>query len=467
MELTTLKLLLDKGVISKAEYESAINDVTDSTGTKAGDTSTVVMGKWAASLYGFVEADSIYDSTQSFTESAGNGLVAQPSAAGQNNGRVQFGARNSRIGFRLKAPEVGGIRTSAVAEMDFLGNQPTLVAGGGTGTSSEAQYYTNPAFRARHLYVKMETDVVDFLFGQYWNLYGWQSIYHPASVEIQGLPGQIYSRTPQIRISKTIKSDDFIFEAAVAAMRPVQRDSAIPNGQAGIRFGLPGWSGVMTNGSTGTSIQPLSIAITGDARSVRLPNYFKTPSDPFGGTQRLGTSVAVDALIPIIPAKKRQGNALTLNAELATGYGNADMYTGLTGGAPALMYGATTGAKPAAAATPVAIDPGIAIYDTAGNVHMIGWTSYLVGVQYTLPGLDGKYWLALNYSHLASSNLSNFVPGAAKVLDQRDFYDANLFADMGAAVRLGLEYAMFDDLYANSDTHARNNRVQFSAFYIF
>ncbi len=465
IELTTLRILLNKGIISQAEYDSASRDMGDSVGTKVGDTNTVVMGKWATTMYGFIEADSIYDSTQSFNESAGNGTISKPGTYGQDNGRVQFGARNSRIGFRLKAPEVAGIRTSAVAEMDFLGNQNPIGTGvSGTGTDTEAQYYTNPAFRARHLYLKVETDVVDFLFGQYWQLFGWQSGYHPASVEIQGLPGQVYSRTPQIRISKTVKTDDVIFEAAVAAMRPVQRDSALPGGQAGIRIAFPALTGVITNGSTGTSVQPASIAVTGDARQIRLPNYYTNPNDVGGGSSRMGTGFAVDAVIPIIPAKVRQGNSLTVNGEFATSYGAPDLYTGLSGGATVPVYGAT--AK-AAAATNADIDPGIAVYDNTGGVHLIQWTSYLVGVQYTIPGLDGKTWLALNYSHIQSANLGRFYSGVGKVLGKEDFYDANLFQDVGAAVRLGLEYAMFDDLYANSDIHARNNRVQFSAWYIF
>jgi hypothetical protein len=311
----------------------------------------------------------------------------------------------------------------------------------------------------------VETDAVDFLFGQYWQLFGWQSVYHPASVEIQGLPGQLYSRTPQIRISKTIKSDDVIFELALAAMRPPQRDSAMPEGQAGIRLGTPAWSGVMTNGAAGTSVQPLSIAVTGDARQVRLPNYYQSAANVGNGSSRMGTGIAVDAIIPIIPAKKRQGNALTVNGEFATSYGAPDLYTGLSGGATVPTYGPTKAAP--SGATNADIDPGIAVYDNTGGVHMIQWTSYLVGVQYTLPGLDGKTWLALNYSHIQSANLGNFYAGTGKVLHSEDFYDANLFQDVGAAVRLGLEYAMFDDLYANSDIHARNNRVQFSAWYIF
>ncbi len=90
--------------------------------------------------------------------------------------------------------------------MDFLGNQPqsspTVVAPStGVPTVSEGSYFTSPTFRIRHAALKLATPIVDILAGQYWSLFGWQSMFHPNTVEIQGVPGQIYARTPQIRLS--------------------------------------------------------------------------------------------------------------------------------------------------------------------------------------------------------------------------------------------------------------------------
>jgi hypothetical protein len=478
INLTTLRILKEKGIITQAEYDSAVRDMGESIGSRgAGEANTVVVGKWAATLYGFVEADSIYDSTQSLNDLAGSAQIQRLGTYAGNNARVQFGARNSRIGFRIKAPEVGGIRTSAQLEMDFLGNQlpvgPNNAAPTGTspaagstgnGTDTEAQYFTSPAFRVRHMNLKIETPVVDFLFGQYWQLYGWQSVYHPNTVEMQGVPGQLYSRTPQIRISKSVKTDSFLFEIAVAAMRPPQRDSAIPEGQAGIRIGTPAWSGVTTNGATGTSIQPLSIAVTGDARSFTVPQYANTATPTVSGPSKLGTSIAVDAFIPIIPAKKRQGNALSVSGEFSTGYGNADLYTGLSGGAPAPNYTVTT--KGVASTLSADVDPGLVMYDNLGNLHLIQWSSWLIGLQYYLPGLDGKVWLSGNISNVSSSNLQNGFGTPSKTRLSELWGDGNIFWDATDSVRLGFETAMFDDEYVDR-THAQNIRAQFSAFYIF
>ena len=487
LDLTTLGILKAKGIISQAEYDSALKDMGDSLGSKAADANTVVFGKWATTLYGFVEADSMWDSTQSFNDLEGNGAVVRNNTYASSNGRFQFGVRNTRLGFRFKAPEVAGIRSSAQIEGDFLGNQMPIGPAGaaystaglntspnstGSGTATEGQYFTNPTFRIRHAYVKLETPVVDLLVGQYWHLYGWQSVYHPNSVELQGLPGQLYSRTPQIRLSKTYKDSSFLFEIAVAAIRPPQRDADIPEGEAGIRIGTPAWSGVVTNGGTGTSVQPLSIAVTGDARSFRLPYTKANTNDVGGGNQKVGTSIAVDGFIPIIPAKKRQGNALSVLGEFSTGYGNSDMYTGLSGGAPATINPAAKVAT-GASAQALGIDPNFALYDNSGNLHLIGWTSYLFGLQYYLPVADGRMWISANISHIESPNLDKLAStvhgGSVKpggLLNSIDWGDVNLFADVTDAVRLGAEWALFDDTY-NDGQHTQNHRVQFSAWYIF
>ncbi|HLK38337.1 MAG TPA: hypothetical protein VKU41_16355, partial [Polyangiaceae bacterium] len=315
IELISLKLMLDKGLISQAEYDSAMHDLMESAGEHAGKEGTVVIGKWATTLYGFVEADTILDSTRGLNDLAGNAAIARPigSAGGGiagNNDQFTMGARNSRFGVRLKAPEVHGVRTSAMLEMDFLGNQPSQQAGAPTPSVSqgvnstgvgEGSFWTSPTFRIRHMNLKIETPVVDVLMGQYWQLFGWQSAYQPNTVEIQGVPGEIYSRTPQIRISKTVKASPITFEAAIAASRPVQRDSGYPDGQAGLRLAVDSWTGVQTVGSAGTQISPLSVAVTGLLRNVSV-NEFKAKQV---NTNDLGLgAIAVDGFVPVIPGTK-------------------------------------------------------------------------------------------------------------------------------------------------------------------
>lgn len=454
VELTTLRLLREKGVITQAEYDSSVRDLAESTGTQAGDALTLVVGRWSTTMYGFVEADHIFDSTESFNDLAGNAQVARPGTYQGDHPRLMFGVRNSRIGFRLRAPEYHRVRVSAMLEMDFLGNQPP--------GATEAALFTNPGFRIRHFNLKLETPIVDVLVGQYWQLFGWQSAYQPNTVEIQGVPGEVYSRTVQLLVSKSIRTQAFTLELAAAMMRPPQRDSATPEGQAGIRLSFNQWTGLMTSGSTGTSLMPLSLAVTADVRHFSLSEFSAMPKSSVGKT---GWGIAADAYLPLVRATPtHKSNALSVNAQYAFGYGTADLYTGLNGGVSFAALPNPTGATPAPVYTPN-VDPGLVVYDADGSAHLIQWQSAMVGVQYALPALNGRVWVAANYSHMDSNN--SFLHGAAaKVRRGLDWADANLFADVTPSVRLGLEYAWFDDHYADG-VNAVNHRVQLSAFYLF
>ena len=440
-------------MISQAEFESQERDLVESVGGKAIDAPTLVIGKWSTTLYGFVEADNIFDTTQSFVDLAGNNQVARPGTLAGNNARYTAGVRNSRIGFRIRAPEFHKVRTSAMIEMDFLGNQ--------AGTS-EAAIFTTPVFRVRHMMLKIETPIVDIMFGQYWHLFGWQSLYNPNTVEIQGVPGEIYSRTPQIRLSKTVKTDAITFEAALAMSRSPQRDSIAPEGEAGVRLAFNKWKTLQTMGSTGTTVSPLSIAVTGDIRHFELPEFKSSAVNTVG---KNGYAFAVDAFIPIIPVTdSRKSNALSINAEYSWSTGAADLFTQLNGGVsnPALPtpMGATT-----APTYNADVDSGLVAVNADGTFNTIQWQSALVGLQYYLPGLNGRSWVSGNYSHMESSN-SKYHGSPKSVRSSLDWADANIFADVTPSVRLGLEYAWFHDTYVDG-VSADNHRVQFSAFYIF
>ncbi len=486
--LSTLRVMHDKGILTDAEYASALHDVGDSTGARAADANSVVMGRWSLSLYGFVEADSILDSTQSFGALAGNAVLVRPSGhpaplpATQStytaeNGRVQFGVSNSRFGLRLRAPEVSHVRASATLEMDFMGYDPGPSYGSGSGRS-EGAVFTSPTLRVRHANVKIETPIVDVLIGQYWHLFGWQSDFHPNSVQIQGLPGQLYARTPQIRLSHAFKLGPTTLELAAAALRPPERDSMIPDGVAGLRFAIDEWTGLATSGSTGTSIRPAAIAVTGDMRTFVLPSFAQVPTD---GVTLTTASVAGDVFLPVIPAtKKKMGNSLSLTGEVVMGSGIADLYTGLTGGLTFPTLPNKTGLNPPPA-YPQNIDNGLVVFDNVNqDLHPIQWNTFMVGLQYYLPGLKGRVWISGNYSHTESPNIelytrpvsvlpnpnnSDYVSAAA-VRKFEDFFDVNAFFDPLPGVRVGLEYAYFNDRFVDG-AHSVNHRGQVSAFFVF
>jgi hypothetical protein len=483
VQLMSLRLMRERGIITQAEYDSAAHELAESVGTQAEAKEHVVVGKWSTTLYGFVEVDSIWDSTRSFNDQQGNALVARAGTTAGDNDRWQIGARNSRIGLRLAAPEFHSVRASGMVETDFLGTQLPVGTGPYSTTAgtnafygTEAAYFTNPTFRIRHMNLRVETPVVDILFGQYWQLFGWAATYQPNTLLFGGVPGEIYSRTIQFRVSKTVTTDAITFDAAVAAIRPAQRDSGTPDGEAGLRLAFNGWQGVQTVSSTGTQAAPLSFGVSGLLRHVAVNDLVPSGTT---NTQDLTTSAIVaDALVPVTRATvDKRDNALTLIGEFATGYGDADMYTGLTGGIgfPAVAGGYSPD-----------IDSGIVTFDTSGKLHGIQYTSYLVGAQYYLPVFDGRVWIAGNYSHLESANSHYYtfitnsgtkpplgcLAGAARtstscgVLAANDFFDVSLFVDPVSAVRFGLDYANTRTTYVDGIA-AINHRIQFSGFFIF
>jgi hypothetical protein len=425
-----------------------------------------VTSKFSGTLYGFVEFDSIFDSTQSFVDLAGNGAINRAPATtfGANHGRMTFGARNSRLGFRLKGPETESIKSSAMAEMDFLGNQPQgTPSPAGSPAVSESSFFTSPTFRMRHFALKMETPVVDVLAGQYWQLFGWQSLFHPNTVDLQGIPGQIYSRSPQLRLSHAFKSDDVTVEIAIAASRPPQRDSAIPDGEAGLRLAVNEWKGLHTVGAAGTAVDPLSVGVSGVGRHFRLPEFAAAPVTTHSITS---WGISVDALIPVLPATTtNDGNALTLNGSYVYGQSIADLYTGLTGGVgfPALPANAMGVVPP----YPQDVDNGLAVYTSDGVLHAIRWQSILVGAQYYFP-TPIRMWVSANYSHMSSPNIDVLGTTAtnSKIFNKSDWFDGNYFIDATGAIRFGLEFAQFRQTYLDG-VKAKNNRVQLSALYIF
>jgi hypothetical protein len=422
----------------------------------------VVHARWDASLYGFVELDSLYDTTQSLIDVQGNSGLMRPGTYKGDHGQTTFGVRNSRIGVKVGAPEYNSVRTSAQLEMDFQANQPGRPFDS-TNLVSEQQFWQNAGFRVRHMFLRFETPAFDFLFGQTWQLFGWQSLFDPNTVQIQGVPGEIYSRSPQIRISKLIHAGNFAIEFAVAASRPPQRASATPDGQVGLKFSYNGIHALHTNGATGTGLDGLTLAVSGVGRRFAVDEFSATPASQ---VVRKGYGVSVDTLIPVIPARSRASTALTVHASYAIGAGIADLYQGLTGGVtnPPLPNPNMLPPGQAPTYTPN-VDPGLVMFYASDNtLHPVQWESLLAGFQLYLPP-SAKWWISGNYSHLHSQN-AHYFGLASQVWDTQDWADVNLMFDVTPAARLGFEGSYTDQKYVDG-VHAKNYRGQFSAFFIF
>jgi hypothetical protein len=453
--------------------------------------------QWKLTIYGFAEGDMMGDSTRSFNDGMNNNVIARDQTQAGNNPRVQFTIRNSRFGFAAQAPEFAGIRSSGLLEFDLFGNQPSINSGGGspgqapgTGDTTEAAYFNNAGLRVRHAYVKLESDVVDILAGQAYHLLGWQNYFFVSSCGFLGLPNELFNRSVQLRLSHTFQSNPLNVEIAAAAFRPAQRDSAMPDGQGGIRFAFNHWKGITTPGSGGTGALPAAIGLSGLVRSFRVNPYAPMPAPPIPLT---GWAVAAQVLLPIIPVKDGtdRGNALTVTGEFVTGTGDADQYTGMTAGAtmpnayplppdtPVNAAGSATpqtaGAAPLVGApyTPN-VDPGLVAFDTNGILHTINWQTYIVGIQYYLPP-TGRVFVTANYSRAKSDNIASlFHPdsptqpwvNAGGVFYSSWYVDGNIFFDVTPAARVGLSYQRVTQAMADG-SNAYNNRYETTWLYFF
>ena len=451
VEWTSLRLLRAKGVISEAEYSSALKDMGEIVG--APEANTLVVSKLKVTLFGFAQADYTYNSTESCQEYCSNALIQKSGSYRGDHSRMVFSPRDSRFGVRFAAAEDHGIRASGLLETDFFG--PTATTEQGT--------WANPVLRIRHAYFKLETPVVDFLLGQTGNLFGWASNYLVTGAQEPGLPGQMYQRTSQLKISKTIKTAAGItVEAAIAAERPVQMDSGVPEGVAGLRLQFEKWAGYHTLYLSGSLAQPASIAITGDVRGFRISEL---SSAPHASHSKIGGGVAFDAFLPIIPATKtNHDNALSLSGELVIGAGTSDMYTAL-GGAGVVVPAAppTMPGGPATVYTPN-YDAGFAAYDATGHLELIKWTSYMVGAEFYPGGVGGRLGLFANYGHMQSSNTEKFSTTTAR--KSEDFVGVGLFVDPTKQTRVGLDYGYYGDHYVDG-TDATNHSVMLSAWLFF
>jgi hypothetical protein len=422
--------------------------------------------QWKLQIYGFAEFDVMNDSTRSFADGLNSNVVAHNDTQAGNNGRTQMTIRNSRLGVEIKAPEIGGIKASGRVEGDFFGYDPnpTGVAtpAGAAAPPSEAGFFNNPTWRIRHAFVKLESEYVDLLAGQMYELLGWQNYFFGCSVGFLGMPNELFNRTQQVRLSHAFKSDAVDFEIAAGGFRPIQRDSTIPDGEAGMRLMINHWKGINTPGNGGTAAFPAALGVSGLVRRFKVDG-FSTAAIP-GSSTDTGWAVAGDLLLPIIPAKDSndRGNALTLVAEGTMGSGYANEFTGMSAGANFGNVKLNNGN-----AFVPDIDNGLVAYDPSGNgvLHTIDWKSVFVGLQYYLPP-NGRMIIALNASMSDSDNVQKLFPKAGGVFKNSKYADANIFFDTTPSSRLGISYQYSNQTFCD-DTTAQNHRFEALALYFF
>src|SRR5450432_224485 len=282
--------------------------------------------RWQTTLYGFAELDAMHDTSQAYGPASNNAMLARPGSYAGAHGRSQLTVANSQIGLRAVAPDYGRIKTMGRAEIDFFGVQPT--------DATEQTTFTTPSARLRLFVLQVKTPIVDVLVGQYHDLFGWGGAgFYQNSLAFLGVAGEIYHRNPQIRLSKTLGGDSAVnLDLAIAAVRPVQRDSEMPDVEAGIKVSVNAWKGATAQGFGRPTVAPLAIGVSGVGRRFAVAEFLPNPGD---AKIAFGWGAAANAFLPIIPVRSDsdRSNALSLTVEASAGTGISDLYTGLTGGA--------------------------------------------------------------------------------------------------------------------------------------
>ncbi|MEA2696791.1 MAG: hypothetical protein QOI66_1062 [Myxococcales bacterium] len=465
------------------------------------------VNKFALTVYGFMELDTWFDTTQAAGEGIGNQTLPRKGTVAGDNGRWVWSARNSRFGFRVNAPEWEGMKASGNIETDFGGGMSgggvtAQQAAGGTlpysnNYGNEAAFTLTGTLRLRHAYVKMETPYVDILAGQTWDLFGWGTVPTLAGgPEFQGITGQIFHRNPQLRFSHAFKTDAVWVEIGAAAVRPFQRDSQIPDGQAGLRVQLPGLKGVHVVGAGKPLYSPMTFAVSGMYRAFKLVDHPATalgPMDtaPITYTKKTGWGASFDTFLPLYGASMDdQSNALAITGEVALTAGASDMFGGLGGGfapPPSALRAAVAGMPMAMPPVPAVtavnynqnFDNGVIAWDGADFVP-IKWLTIAAGLQYHLPVYDGKLlWFTGNFgmAKLQDTAKYNLAPTAAmnpmgtsvatNVMKSNLYFDGTIFASLGPAAHLAVNYANYKMKYMDDTSSAVNHRVMVALYFFF
>ena len=362
-------------------------------------------------LFGWLELDALWDSTQSFNETVLDQTIQRPNTFAGDNPRLQGTVKDSRIGFKVAAPTYGSIKTSAQFEADFFGIQPT--------TASQDQTYTYSSIRLRHYFAKLETPVIDLLVGQTFDLYGWGGQgFFPSTPAFLGVMGEVFHRNVQLRLSKTLSSDAVSLEIAAAGVRPATRDSGVPDLQAGIKLQNKDWHGASAQGPRPAKAAPLALGVSGVGRRLYVTDFQAITAD---AQTAFGWGAAVDAFIPLIPVTGDDlSNGLSVTGEYSRGTGVTDLYLTLNGG---VLFPALPNPKnvlPATVYTPN-IDPGIVTFDADGLVRTLNWQGWMINAHYNLPFNKGKLLsISGTYSEVRSEQRprAHADPGPAVRLEQ-------------------------------------------------
>lgn len=486
-EHRTLKLLLDKGVITQQEYDQAVEEDQRAKAQEALQAQPVpatTKNGLEFKMGGFAEIDFIEDNTRSFQEIIGNRPVLRSNTVGGANSQLFTSVRNSRLTFDVRAPERERLKSRFFASVDFLGNQQAI---GPTGTS-EYSFETSPDARIFQMFFQVESPVVDVKIGQDWSRFGFMSQYSRGQVSVAATPANMFNRWIQASVSKRLQVTDTLFLTPVFSVeRPPQADGTLPSFVAAVQVAYQGLQAPYTGASSSdTTLKPVSLQVSGVGRRLEANSGGPTtqPSntqpDLSGQTYVTGWGVSTSLFLPILPSRDgKLGNTAYVVMEGVMGAGIADFFNQLSWGVCNPTCGSTTSSGFGGTAFgQTNIDGGLAaVSSQTGTFEAIRTTSMMVHGTYYLPD-DAKTWVGGGYGTIYSSNAAEMTcttsasacggsvrtPQSIYIRDAT--YYGHLYHDFTREIRAGLETMWVRTTYADG-AHAENRRVQLTFFWRF
>ena len=183
----------------------------------------------SATLYGYAKGEFAFDSRQVVAAREGNFIdLASPNVTGNNVANFNGWGVESRLGVKVAGPEFFGMKSEALIEAHFFG-------------STDASINT---LALRHAYVKLSSDKVEWLVGQYWHPMFVTNV-SPGTYNFNaGSPFQPFNRSPQIRFSTKGNA-----RFTLAAITERDFTSVVYGGGNAAKSGLPAFHAQLQFGS--------------------------------------------------------------------------------------------------------------------------------------------------------------------------------------------------------------------------
>jgi len=251
--------------------------------------------EWDVSLYGFIRTDYIFDSRKSVQVRELNlnlypldeAKLATDGDKDQNAvGQSNFLSVASRLGTKVKGPNVWGAKMSGTLEGDFFGNTEAST----TSNSSIGM------FRLRHAFVNMDWSKTSLTLGQTWYPNFIPEVFPGVANFNVGILFNPFGWATQVKIKQSISKEFSIaataykereFTTIAAAATPNQNsatiNSSIPTLNAHLQFKNKNWiAGLQAEYK---SVQPLTVSngkmSKEKVNSTTLMGYAKYSNDKF------------------------------------------------------------------------------------------------------------------------------------------------------------------------------------------